>query len=97
MRRPIAFPIVVQINLDRLITLLNAVCEKLLDARILRKGNVRSHIEQEPGLVAKRSCMATVIAVLVIHNRSDTFSMEPVSGTETGHPGSQNCDSGYCH
>ncbi len=83
--------------MHRLIALLNAIGEKLLDAGIFRKRNVRPYIEQEPGLVPERSRMATVIAVLVIHYGSDALGMEPVSGTETGHPGSQDYNIGNCH
>ena len=42
-----AAPVVVEVDLDRLVFLLNVTGEQILDARVLRERDVRALIEQE--------------------------------------------------
>ena len=92
MQRPVATPIIIQVDLHSLVLLINALGEKLLNAGILGKRNVGAHVEQEPGFVAEGGGVAAIIAVFVVHHRRDALGMQPVSRTESGHPGSQHDD-----
>src|SRR5712671_410516 len=50
---------------------------------------MRTHIEQKTSLITKRRRVTAIISVLVIHHRSDALAVQPMSGSEPSHPGSQ--------
>src|SRR5580700_10965955 len=61
---PVAFPIVIQTDLNGLILLINAVGKEILNSGILGKGNVRADVKEKSALETKRSRMTAVVAIL---------------------------------
>ena len=62
---PITRPIVVQIDLNALILLIDALGEKFLNARIFGKGNVRAEVEDEAAIVTEGGRVTAMVSVLV--------------------------------
>ncbi len=90
-----AAPVVVQVDLDGLVLLIDVAGEQILDARVLGERDVRALIEEEALVVAERRRVASIVRVLVVHDRPDAFGVEAVRGTEAGHAGSEHDDA--CH
>jgi hypothetical protein len=85
---PVATPVVVQADLQCLILLVNTISEEILYARIFGIGNVRTNVEEEAAVIAKRRGMAAMIVVLVVHHGSDALGVQPVSCAEPSHSAS---------
>src|SRR5262245_41552249 len=86
---PVATPIVVQVDLHSLIPLIDAIGEKVLDTGIFGKGNVRTLVKDEVGVVAERCRVAAIVTVPVVHYGRDARTVQSVSGTEPSHPSSK--------
>jgi len=89
MRRPIATPVVVEIDLYGLKPLIHAISEKILNARIFCERDMRPDIEEEAALVSERSCVPSIVFVLVVHERGNTLRVKSIGGAETGHSRTQ--------
>jgi hypothetical protein len=92
---PVALPVVVHARGQRLVALLHAGGEELLDALDLGEGDVRTLVEEEALPVAVRGGMPAVIGVLLENDGLYGLVVEPVRRTETGHPRTQ--DRNLCH
>ena len=88
MLRPVATPIIVQVDLHGLVHLVHTVGKQVLDTAVLCKGDVRAMIEDETAVLERRRVTA-MIGVLVIHHRRNTLSVKPVRRSESPHPASQ--------
>ena len=53
MLRPVTPPVIVQINLHRLILIVHALGEEVLNSGVLGEGDMRAQVKQEPAVVAK--------------------------------------------
>src|SRR5215469_10183496 len=97
MSGPVAAPVVVQINLNRLILLIDAVSKEFLDARILGEGNVRTKVKQKARFVTEGRGMAAMVAILVVHRGGNALGMQLVSRTKPGHSSSEHDYVWVCH
>ena len=89
---PVPTPVVIQVDLNCLVLLVNTVGEEILDAGILRKGNMRAVVKQETAVEPERRRVAAVVMILVVHDGVMPSVRKPVSGTEPGHSASQDSD-----
>ena len=87
--RPVASPVVVQVDLHRLVLLIDTLGEEVLNARIFGKGNVWADVEEEPAVVPERRGVPAMVGILVVHYGRDALGLEPVCGTEPSHPASE--------
>jgi hypothetical protein len=92
MRHPHAAPVVVELDLERLVAAVDPAREQLLHARVLREGNVRPEVEQESVVVAEGRRMSAIVVALVVHDGADAFAAEPVRCAEAGHAGTEDDD-----
>ena len=92
MRRPVAFPVVIQRNGNGLVAPTDALREEFLDAGVFGKGDMRPDVKEEAAFVAKRHGVAAVVRVLVVHDGRDTLLMQPVGGSKAGHTASKDDD-----
>ena len=81
---PVTFPIVVDARLDDLILMINAFCKKPLHTFEFGERHMRSIIEDKT-IVFVRSCVPTVVWLLFVHNRADTFAVKSVCCPESRH------------
>src|SRR5512138_3897593 len=95
MPRPIATPVVVEVDLHCLVLLIDTVGEEVLDALILGERNVWADVEEKAAIVAERRRMTAMVGVLVIHDGGDALGTEPIGGTESGHSASEDDDVGH--
>jgi hypothetical protein len=86
---PVATPVVVELDLDRLVLLVDVAGEEVLDAGVLGERDVGAQIEQEALRIAERRGVAAVVGVLVVEGRPDALGVQPIGGAEAGHPGSK--------
>jgi hypothetical protein len=86
MLRPMAAPVIIEINLQSLVLLIYAIGEQLLDTRVFGVGDVRPNVEKEAA-VTKGCGVTTMVGIFVVHHGSDALGMEAVGGAETCHPG----------
>src|SRR5579859_219965 len=95
MQRPVAAPVVVQVDLDSFVFLIHAFREQVLNSRILGKRDMRADVKQKSLFGTKGRRMAAVVIIFVIHRGRNALGMQPVSRTEARHSGPQNDD--VCH
>src|SRR5215467_13783967 len=89
MLRPMAAPIIIRIQLHGFIHLVDAVGKQVLDTSVLGKGDMRTLIEDEAG-VLEGGRVAAVISVLVIHHRRNGLGVKPERRSKSRHSASQN-------
>jgi hypothetical protein len=89
---PEAAPVVIELDLDRLVLLVDIAREEVLDPLVLGERDMRTDIEHKASPIPKRSCVSPVVRVLVVHDGPNAFGMKAMCSTKAGHPGSDNYD-----
>ena len=68
-------PVIIKVDLQRLVTTADALSQEFLYASVLGKRDVGANIKKKSTLISKRHGVAAVVAVLVVHDRSDPLLM----------------------